>query len=481
MPKPKSKSKGFARLLIALVAVTAVTGGAFAFFESQHVPRVLPMTHVGDLELAGLTRPEAQAKLEQWWVAKSTSPVKLSGKGLARQPEPMTAQEMGAQFDVATTLDRLPFDDFVSSLQRSISGAKAPRTDIEPAITFDESAMDKIREFVQKNIPANRPARVWMEGDSIRRETEQAGLRLDEERLSGLVGQALAGESELEIPLIEKPKRIPDAELAKIVGEMSEFSTTFSTGKVARSHNIKLAAEKLNGIILMPGEKFSFNGTLGQRTTAKGYKVAGVYVSGRHDFDVGGGICQVSTTLYNAALLADLQIGTRSCHSLPVPYVPLGRDAAVSFPNPDLTIVNNKDVPIAFASRYEPGRLHFSILGVPDDIEVKFERRGAGSWSNGEKVVHDGSLPYGVRKVIDAGGAGQRVETIKVVYRNGEEISRKSLGTSVYRGGPRIIAMNKNAKKPDAPKAPQGTTDGPAVPPAISPAPGSDPVGNTDR
>ena len=475
MGKSKSKSKGLGRLVIGTVLTVGITGGALAYFQSQHTPRVLPGTMIGEVNLGGLTESEARQKVENWWAAKSGSPVKLSGKGLESQPAPRTAADLGAELDLDATLDALPYDDFWFALKGQIGQQdKAKNRAIDPVVTFNDQAMTEIREFVKKNIPANRAARITFENGVIQRFPEQAGMTLDEEKFSGLVARALAGETELEIPLTEKPKRIPDSALEQIEGEMSEFSTTFSAGKIARSANIKLAAERLNGMILMPGEKFSFNGTLGQRTTAKGFKVAGVYVSGRHDFDVGGGICQVSTTLYNAALLADLKIAARSNHSLPVPYVPLGRDAAVSYPNPDLQIVNNRETPIAIVSRYEPGKLHFSILGKPENIEVKFERRGAGSWSNGQKIVHDGSLGYGVKKVVESGGNGHRVETIKIVYRDGVEVSRTSLGTSIYRGSPRIIAMNKNAKPPVAapPTTPQGENPAtvPVKPPAVSPA-----------
>ncbi len=470
MSKGKSKSKWLGRLVVGFVIVIALTTGALAYFNSQHTPRVLPGTKVGEVELGGMTSAEAKVALEKWWATKSGSPVRLAAKGLVSQPKAKTAAELGAQFDLEATLEELPYDDFWFAIQNRLdSNSPRPKKEIDPVVTFDASAMDDIRAFVAKNIPPNRPAKITYENGTIVRQPEQAGMALDEEKFAGLVAQALAGESELEIPLIAKPKRIPDSALEQIVGEMSTFSTTFSAGKVARSANIKLAAERLNGLILMPGEKFSFNGTLGQRTTAKGFKVAGVYVSGRHDFDVGGGICQVSTTLYNAALLADLAVPQRSNHSLPVPYVPLGRDAAVSYPNPDLQIVNNRDIPIAIVSRYEPGKLHFTILGKPENLEVKFERRAAGSWSNGEKVVHDGSLGYGVRKVIEAGGSGHKVETIKIVFRDGVEVSRKSLGTSVYRGSPRIIAVNKNAKPPVAAPATSGPGDGPATVPSKPP------------
>ncbi|MFM9873355.1 MAG: VanW family protein, partial [Fimbriimonadaceae bacterium] len=205
---------------------------------------------------------------------------------------------------------------------------------------------------------------------------------------------------------------------------------------------------------------FSFNDFLGQRTQAKGFKVAGVYVGGKHDVDVGGGICQVSTTLYNAAVRGEIKVNSRSPHSLPVPYVPLGQDAAVSYPNPDLKITNEHDFPIALAATPEKSTLTFRILGASKpEFTYKFESQLISTWSRGQKIVHDSGLKYGVRKVMDRGGSGRKVRTWKLTFKDGKLVKRENMGDSIYSGGPVIIAVNKSAKpaapktlvKPDAP------------------------------
>lgn len=463
-------------LMIGLGTIGAC-GAYLAIAASAYEVKLARKVNVAGVDVGGLTVPAAREKLTAWWATESQREILFKSAKLTKVPSGFSAEELGAQFDLDSTLDQAPKDDFLEHLKERV-GQRAPSdVSVSPTITFDAAKLDAFEKAVNGNVPNNRPARAFLVDGQVKTEFEVAGLRLDREAMSSLLAGAMDSAEPIEIPLTEQDKRIPDRELEKIAAITSEFSTKFNAGQVSRSSNIKRAAELINGLILLPGETFSFNGHLGRRTTAKGFKLAGVYVSGRHDFDIGGGICQVSTTLYNAALLANLKIVSRSPHSLPVPYVPIGRDAAVSYPNPDLKIQNNRDHPIAIAATYEPGRLHFAILGQPNDVEIKIERQEMGSWSNGTKIVHDGSLAYGVQKVVDRGGNGHKVATVKVVYRNGVEVERIPLGTSTYSGGPRIIAVNKNAKPPvKTDPAGSGQTPpaqgGDSVPPVTPPATG---------
>jgi vancomycin resistance protein YoaR len=246
----------------------------------------------------------------------------------------------------------------------------------------------------------------------------------------------------VELPLTAAPNRVPDDQLFAIKEVMSEFTTTFSAGNVSRSSNIRLAANKIDGVVLAPGEKFSFNGIVGRRTAKAGYKEAGVYRNGRHDIDIGGGICQVSTTLYNAALFANLKITNRNNHSMPVPYVPIGRDATVDYDSQDFEFQNNLDKPIAVSATTGKGSITFRILAdQKSDVEVKIASSKARSWATGQKQVKDPNLPAGRTVVIEKGSAGHEIFTHRVVMKNGVEIKREPLGRSYYRGATRIIAV----------------------------------------
>ncbi len=445
--------------LLGVLAPLVGGGGYLGYDSSRYVPVAHPTVKVGDTELSG-TAAEVRKGLEAWADEVLGSPRKMGNKILKGERGEVTAGGLGLAVDLEKTLAHVEYTNYWMNLTGAYS-EDTPARETEAA--FDDSGLDTgaIEAFVKEHAPELGSAKATWDG-SVRRQYEVTPFELDSTAAGGRLIAAVKDGSDFEIPLKEGAKDVPDSELEKITEVHSEFSTSFSTGKVSRCLNIKRAAELIDGTVLMPGEAFSFNGHLGRRTVANGFHVAGVYVSGRHDVDVGGGICQVSTTIYNALLLGELKVNQRSPHSLPVPYVPLGRDAAVSYPNPDLKFTNDTDGPVAISMTYTPGKLYVRILGEGQHgREVKFESKLISSWSRGEKIVDDPSLPPGKTKVMDAGGSGRKVRTWKVVYQDGKEIERTNMGDSVYSGGPRIIAANRR----------------PAAPKPVVPAGGTPPVG----
>lgn len=179
------------------------------------------------------------------------------------------------------------------------------------------------------------------------------------------------------------------------------FNTTLASystqggGSEGRKTNIGLAVKSCNNVILLPGETFSYNDTLGERTADRGYKAANAYSDGEVVEQLGGGICQVSSTLFSALLYTDLEIVVRSNHSMPVSYLPMGMDAAVSWGAPDLKFKNNFDYPIKISASYSGGTISFKILGAKADdkeIDVKVEKTGEMSAKTYRKYYTNGKL-----------------------------------------------------------------------------------------
>lgn len=223
--------------------------------------------------------------------------------------------------------------------------------------------------------------------------------------------------------------------------ELATYSTTYASSNYNRSQNIAIAARTVNGTVLMPGETFSYNETLGQRTTAKGYREAGAYVNGQVSNEVGGGICQVSSTLYNAALLSNLEIVTRTNHSFEPSYVPAGQDATVSWRSPDFQFKNNREYPIRLVATAGSGRITFTIYGVksPDDYEVKIQSSKTGSIPFSTTYENDPSLPVGTTKVKQSGSNGCRSVTYKILYKDGQEVSRTLINSDTYNPHNQVI------------------------------------------
>ena len=219
----------------------------------------------------------------------------------------------------------------------------------------------------------------------------------------------------------------------KLSDTLGSFSTVYNAGNYERSHNIALAAQKINGLVLMPGEQFSFNGVVGQRSAQTGFKTAKVYQGGEIVDGIGGGICQVSTTLYNAVLYADLKIVYRTNHSMPVSYVPSGRDATVSYGSIDFKFSNNQGYPIKLGCSASNGRLTCSVYGIKlQNKKVEITTQTVSTTPFTVKEVEDSTLPDGKRKVKQAGSNGSVVDTFKTVYINGESQGTNKISRSNY-------------------------------------------------
>ncbi len=178
-------------------------------------------------------------------------------------------------------------------------------------------------------------------------EPEVVGCTFDPEEAAKLWSEAKIME-ELQIPLeiLEPEVTAEDLEGMLFRDCLGGQTSSFSGSSNSRINNINLAVSKINGVILMPGETFSYNQTVGQRTIANGFEEAGAYSNGEVVQEVGGGICQVSSTLYCATLYSRMEITDRTNHYFRVSYLPLGQDATVSWPDPDFKFTNNRDYPV---------------------------------------------------------------------------------------------------------------------------------------
>ena len=237
---------------------------------------------------------------------------------------------------------------------------------------------------------------------------------------------------------------------------LASYSTTYSTGNYNRSTNISLAARSVNGYVLMPGETFSYNSTVGQRTAARGYKEAGVYLNGEVTTGLGGGICQVSSTLYNAILLANLEIVERSNHTFKPTYVPAGQDATVSWGAPDFKFKNNRNYPIRITATAGKGSVSFNVYGLKtsDDYEVKIVSSEIGSIPFSTQYQETSSLPAGTQKITQAGSNGCKTQTYKILYKNGAEVSRTLINSDTYKPHNQVVSVGTGAVASETTEAP---------------------------
>lgn len=231
----------------------------------------------------------------------------------------------------------------------------------------------------------------------------------------------------------------------KVIGT---FTTTTTSNK-DRNTNISLASAALDGLVIKPGEEFSFNNTTGNRTLEKGYRPAGAYLNGKLVEEPGGGVCQVSSTLYNAVIFAGLETTERHAHSFEPSYVTPGEDAMVSYDGyagPDMKFVNTSDVAIVIRAKLVDQKLTTSIVGIPilsDDEKVYMTSKKTGEYDEpAPEYENDTALAAGQEVVVKAGKKGSRWET-NIVHKKGDNIvTDKLLHYSTYRGKPGTVKKN---------------------------------------
>ena len=225
---------------------------------------------------------------------------------------------------------------------------------------------------------------------------------------------------------------------------LSKFSTSFTSSNSNRSTNIRLAAQKINGTVLMPGETFSYNQVVGKRTAAAGFKPAPAYFGGEVVQEYGGGICQVSSTLYNAVLYANLEITERTNHGFKPSYVTPGLDATVSWGGPDFKFTNNRDYPIRISCDTSGKILKIYIYGLKRDTDYKvvLESKYVSTVYAKTTYKTDPSLASGETKVIQSGSNGCRTVAYKYLYdSNGTLVSTECLSRDTYNPHNKVIAV----------------------------------------
>ena len=233
------------------------------------------------------------------------------------------------------------------------------------------------------------------------------------------------------------PLSAADAETPEIA-LIAKFATYYGDSSENRKHNIALAASAIDGVLLPPEEEFSFNDTVGARTEERGYKAAFVINDGAFVEGVGGGVCQVSGTLYNCALLADLAVTCVHPHSLPVSYVAPSFDAMVSSWS-DLRFVNTLSAPVTMKMTADGQYLRAEIYGVKGEFSVRRRSETLGEIPFETERLTDTSLAPGEERVEAAGKNGLRSEGWLEYFRDGALVRTLRIRRDTYKPQKRIV------------------------------------------
>ena len=269
-----------------------------------------------------------------------------------------------------------------------------------------------------------------------------------------------------------------EARAMGIVGRVGGY-TTYYGGDPNRIHNVQLVSRLVDGALIAPGTTFSFNGTTGERSAERGFREAPVIINGELQNGIGGGVCQVSTTVFNAAYEAGLPIETRTNHALYISHYPQGRDATVNYPDIDLKFKNDTGRWLLLRTFVAPSALTVKLYGTPQDRRVESETAPLEvTGPPGVKRVPDPTMWAGERVVEDDGEPARKTAVTRRVYAPSGKLLSESTWTSWYRSEPQVVRYGTKPRPAEPPPpAKKQKPKPPPPPPPAGPATPQPPLG----
>lgn len=463
---------GVAVVTIVVVGFLALALATRAFVASG---RIAPGVTIAGFEVEGMTADEALEALETQWVPTLPEAVKVTfpeGDWEAHRAELGVSLQLE---DAVAAAVRVGREGGLLAQMRARLHRSRQMAAIPVAVAIDdatlEDAVGGLSDVVDRE-PVD--ADIRLAGGEVEVIPGVVGRTLNVEATMAAIREALADPAATEVAAVVETREpaVTAEDLSHIEVVLGSYSTPYNAGRADRTHNLRLAVGKINETVLHPGEEFSFNRIVGERGIEAGYREAPIFVDGEVRPSTGGGICQIATTTYNAALLANLTMVERHHHSRPVDYAPTGRDATVYWGQYDLRFRNSLQHPILILASVGSSEVTVSVLGSrADDAQVEITREGLTRVPHDTKEQPDPELEKGKREVEKPGRDGWRVTVYRKATRGGEVIRQETLHTDYY--APQTEIVRVGTKPPAPPPTPGAGQPTPAKPPV---APGAVPV-----
>lgn len=337
------------------------------------------------------------------------------------------------------------YSDKEQAKQSILSGIKEQKDSINLSVAFVEPQSIDINKIHSEIYSEPQNASITQNPYSISAEQQGIDFAISIEEAQNLIDTS--DSDQVIIPLTYTDAEITVSDLGEdIFGNIiSTCTTKYDSTNTNRVINLQLAADKINGTIINPGETFSFNKIVGERTTKNGFAEAIIYADGELDYGIGGGICQISSTLYNSVLLANLEIVERKNHSMTVTYLPLGHDATVSYGSVDFKFKNNRSYPIKISATLNSGVITISICGVKEKNEYSVDIVVETTQVDDFETVYEysSSLAPGTQYIKQTGKYGYKCSTYRVLSQNGKVVSKTLISTDTYKPQKQIVVMAK--------------------------------------
>lgn len=403
---------------------------------------------------AGQNEAQIAATVDEDGLTKTLEDI--ASKALTEPVEP--TWEIGT--DTMTIYAGKPGVNFDSAAVEQVLDEKIRLMDFEPyevSVELSETPQIDIDKIAEQVIGDPVSATVSKEdGKTII--PEKVGVQFDVEEARTIIGDGSA--ASYEIPVTTTAAKVTAEKLEEVLfrDTLASCSTSLNEGNVPRTNNVRLASAAINGTILNPGEEFSYNNVVGERTTERGYQSAGAYSGNEIIDEVGGGVCQPSSTLYMAVLRADLEVTQRVNHSFTVAYTPLGEDATVSWGGPDFCFKNDTDYPIKILAEQSNGQLTMTIVGTKTSDKTVTTRTEVIETYTPQRIEKkDNSMMVGQSRVEVSGIPGYSTRTYKIITENGQT-TEELANTSNYIKRDEVVDVGTIQPKAETPSSEPDTS-----------------------
>lgn len=401
--------------------------------------RIYPGVKINNVDLSGKSLNEAKTYIEGNLINKLEDKkitVTASGKTYT-----LNVKDLNIKFnedDVLLQALSYGKDTGIIKKYNIINGNSGK--DLELTFTYDENILKQFGDKINKEVtqsPKNASIS-YSGGDKFQVTESKIGYEIDENALINDIKSKINGDTEemeikIQTKVDEAAPKVSKEDLDKIDSLISTFSTNFASSSSARAANLKVAASTIDGTVLMPGETFSFNNTIGKTTPDKGYKLAPVIVDGEHGEDYGGGVCQIATTLYNSILRANLKIAERHHHSLPSSYIGLGMDATVANPYLDFKFTNSYSSPVYIRGYIVNRNVYFSVYSAGAEKKYTYTYTTKSTdIPTSYTTQKDNTLEEGKEKIIKEASLGHKVQVYRNTIENGKIIKTELIYNDTY-------------------------------------------------
>ena len=411
---------------------------------------ILKGVSIDKLDVSGMTREEALAALESYEKNLGGQSIKL---GIGDNVIEAKLSDLGVTFDNEDLVDEAIGVGHAGNIVKRYKDQKDLQHSGKTFPLSWQTNEDTVRTYVENNCTKYdkkaQNASLTRENGAFNFVAGTEGLELNVDSAVRTISDYLENSwtsDNTEVLNLETQVTEPEGsaeELANIKDLLGSFTTSFSTSGSNRCKNVSSGASHINGTVLYPGEEFSAYETVSPFTEANGYAMAGSYLNGEVVDSMGGGICQVSTTLYNAVLRAELNVTERSPHSMTVHYVDLSEDAAIAGTYKDFKFVNSTEYPI-YIEGYTTSdkKITFNIYGKETrdkNRTISFESQMVSETPATTILQEDAGQGIGYMAVSSKGSSGYVAELYKIVKVNGVETDRIKVNKSTYKGTNRVV------------------------------------------